>query len=83
MFAPAYRYYSAFLAAKVLVIDDRRTTPAYTFSGMTICVKPNVPNLLRVHLRAEGRHSDTRRHRIGISWFAAFRLIPPFAGHVV
>jgi carbon starvation protein len=26
----AYRYYSAFLAAKVLVLDDRRVTPAHT-----------------------------------------------------
>ena len=28
--AIAYRYYSAFLAAKVLVLDDARTTPAHT-----------------------------------------------------
>jgi len=28
--AIAYRYYSAFIAAKVLALDDRRTTPAYT-----------------------------------------------------
>jgi carbon starvation protein len=27
--AVAYRYYSAFLAAKVLALDDRRTTPAH------------------------------------------------------
>ncbi|MBE3072447.1 MAG: carbon starvation protein A, partial [Acidobacteria bacterium] len=26
----AYRYYSAFLAARVLVLDDTRTTPAHT-----------------------------------------------------
>ena len=26
----AYRYYSAFLAAKVLVLDDRAPTPAHT-----------------------------------------------------
>ena len=31
VFALAYRYYSAFLAAKVLVLDDTRTTPAHTF----------------------------------------------------
>ena len=30
VFALGYRYYSAFLAAKVLVLDDRRTTPAHT-----------------------------------------------------
>lgn len=29
IFALAYRYYSAFLAAKVLVIDPKRKTPAY------------------------------------------------------
>jgi carbon starvation protein len=31
VFALAYRYYSAFLAAKVLVLDDARTTPAHTY----------------------------------------------------
>jgi carbon starvation protein len=30
VYAVAYRYYSAFLAAKVMVLDDTRTTPAYT-----------------------------------------------------
>lgn len=29
--AIAYRYYSAFLAAKVMALDDSRETPAYTF----------------------------------------------------
>jgi carbon starvation protein len=29
IFALAYRYYSAFLAARVLTLDDRRTTPAH------------------------------------------------------
>jgi len=32
VFALAYRYYSAFLAAKVLVLDDRRTTPAHAYA---------------------------------------------------
>ena len=27
----AYRYYSAFIAAKVLVLDDRRTTPSHVY----------------------------------------------------
>jgi carbon starvation protein len=31
IFAIGYRYYSAFLAAKVLELDDRRTTPGHTF----------------------------------------------------
>jgi carbon starvation protein len=32
VFALAYRYYSAFLAAKVLVLDDTRVTPAHAFA---------------------------------------------------
>src|ERR1700741_932392 len=28
--AIAYRYYSAFIAARVMVLDDTRTTPAHT-----------------------------------------------------
>src|SRR5208337_3543604 len=32
VFAIGYRYYSAFIAAKVLVLDDRRTTPAHTYA---------------------------------------------------
>src|SRR5213593_412987 len=28
--AIAYRYYSAFIAAKVVALDDKRTTPAHT-----------------------------------------------------
>ncbi|HYA89666.1 MAG TPA: carbon starvation protein A [archaeon] len=31
VFAIGYRYYSAFIAAKALELDDRRTTPAHTF----------------------------------------------------
>src|ERR1035438_10348628 len=31
VFALAYRYYSAFIAAKVLVLDDRCTTPSHTY----------------------------------------------------
>src|SRR5581483_2868067 len=30
--AIAYRYYSAFLAARVAMLDDRRTTPAHLFN---------------------------------------------------
>ena len=33
VYAIAYRYYSAFLAAKALALDDRRTTPAHTYKG--------------------------------------------------
>ena len=35
VFAIGYRYYSAFIAAKVLVLDDRRTTPAHTYEDGT------------------------------------------------
>jgi len=31
LYAIAYRYYSAFIAAKALALDDRRTTAAHTF----------------------------------------------------
>jgi carbon starvation protein len=31
VYALAYRYYSAFIAAKALVLDDRRITPAHAF----------------------------------------------------
>src|SRR5580700_6781380 len=31
VFALAYRYYSAFIAAKVLVLDDRRVTPSHVY----------------------------------------------------
>jgi carbon starvation protein len=31
VFALGYRYYSAFIAAKVLVLDDRRTTPGHIY----------------------------------------------------
>ncbi|MGA2004293.1 MAG: carbon starvation protein A [Terriglobales bacterium] len=32
IYALAYRYYSAFIAAKVLALDDRRITPGHTFA---------------------------------------------------
>lgn len=32
IYAIAYRYYSAFIAAKVLALDDRRLTPAHKFN---------------------------------------------------
>jgi carbon starvation protein len=32
VYAIAYRYYSAFLAARVMVLDDARTTPAHRFN---------------------------------------------------
>src|ERR1700723_2115843 len=31
VYAIAYRYYSAFIAAKALALDDRRTTPAHAY----------------------------------------------------
>jgi carbon starvation protein len=39
--AIAYRYYGAFIAAKALALDDRRTTPAHTFAdGHNYVVSP-------------------------------------------
>jgi len=32
VYALAYRYYSAFIAAKALALDDRRTTPAHNYA---------------------------------------------------
>jgi carbon starvation protein len=32
IYAIAYRFYSAFIAAKVLALDDKRVTPAHTFN---------------------------------------------------
>ena len=32
VYAIAYRYYSAFIAAKALALDDRRTTPGHTYA---------------------------------------------------
>ena len=41
VYALAYRYYSAFIVAKVLALDDRRTTPAHLFAdGHNYVVSP-------------------------------------------
>jgi carbon starvation protein len=41
VYALAYRYYSAFIAAKALALDDRRTTPAHLYSdGHNYVVSP-------------------------------------------
>jgi carbon starvation protein len=41
VYALAYRYYSAFIAAKALVLDDRRVTPGHTFAdGHNYVVSP-------------------------------------------
>lgn len=43
VFALGYRYYSAFLAAKVLVLDDKRATPAHTYAdGQNYMASPKV-----------------------------------------
>src|SRR5207237_1170878 len=38
VYALAYRFYSAFIAAKALALDDRRTTPAHQFAGVVALV---------------------------------------------
>src|ERR1700722_9445126 len=41
VYALAYRYYSAFIAAKALALDDRRITPAHTYGdGNNYVVSP-------------------------------------------
>jgi carbon starvation protein len=41
VYAIAYRYYSAFIAAKALALDDRRTTPAHIYpDGHNYIVSP-------------------------------------------
>jgi carbon starvation protein len=41
VYALAYRYYSAFIAAKALALDDRRTTPAHLYpDGHNYVVSP-------------------------------------------
>jgi carbon starvation protein len=41
VYAIAYRYYSAFIAAKALALDDRRTTPGHTYAdGHNYVVSP-------------------------------------------
>src|ERR1700686_2272366 len=41
VYALAYRYYSAFSAAKALALDDRRTTPAHLYAdGHNYVVSP-------------------------------------------
>lgn len=43
VFTLGYRYYAAFLAAKVLVLDDRRATPAHTCSdGQNYLASPKI-----------------------------------------
>ena len=49
--AIAYRYYSAFLAAKVLVLDDTRATPAHRFEDGQNYV-PTKLSMLLVFLEA-------------------------------
>jgi carbon starvation protein len=39
IYALAYRYYSAFIAAKALALDDRRTTPSHAFEDGTNYVR--------------------------------------------
>jgi carbon starvation protein len=43
IFALGYRYYSAFLAAKVLVLNDKRPTPAHTYAdGQNYMASPKI-----------------------------------------
>src|ERR1700693_738411 len=43
IFALGYRYYAAFLAARVLVLNDKRSTPAHTYAdGQNYLASPKI-----------------------------------------
>jgi len=76
VFALAYRYYSAFIAAKALALDDRRTTPGHTFAdGHNYVASPRWV-LFGHHFAAiagAGRWSD-------LLWRRSSDLLPAFSG---
>lgn len=41
IYAIAYRYYSAFIAAKALALDDRRVTPAHAYKRSSESTEPH------------------------------------------
>jgi hypothetical protein len=48
IYALAYRFYSAFIAAKALSLDDRRTTPAHAYpDGHNYVASPRCPRRIR------------------------------------
>lgn len=48
VYALAYRFYSAFIAAKALSLDDRRTTPAHAYpDGHNYIASPRCPRRIR------------------------------------
>jgi hypothetical protein len=48
IYALAYRFYSAFIAAKALSLDDRRTTPAHAYpDGHNYVASPRCPHRIR------------------------------------
>jgi hypothetical protein len=48
VYALAYRFYSAFIAAKALSLDDRRTTPAHAYpDGHNHVASPRCPRRIR------------------------------------
>ena len=50
IFALGYRYYSAFIAAKVVALDERRITPAYLISTKTAITEVGKPLVRPVRL---------------------------------
>ena len=82
VYALAYRYYSAFIAAKALALDDRRTTPpTFVQTGITTLRRQNGfcsdITLLRLQERVLSSappwlpNLDSRRASSGF-WSAAF-----------
>ncbi len=74
VFALGYRYYSAFLAAKVLVLNDKRLTPAHTYAdGQNYVPSPKFV-LFRHHFAAIAGAGPL----IGPTLAGAVRLCPWF-----
>ena len=77
--AIAYRYYSAFLAARVLALDDARTTPAHEHNDV-------VTTLIAESRNLGAEHRDlVQRAQLGYvgQWVALLRVLRPEEDQVV
>ena len=76
VYAIAYRYYSAFIAAKALALDDRRTTPAHQFAdGHNYVASPRWV-LFGHHFAAIAGAGPL----VGPLWLRNSDLLPAFSG---
>src|ERR1700758_3653842 len=86
--AIGYRYYSAFLAAKVMALDDARVTPAHRFEDGQNYVPTNKYVLFGHHFAAISGAGPLIGPVLaaqfgylpGLLWLA-FGVVPPGAGH--